>query len=51
MAKNKASASVALRVLKLLKKYIPLLILSIFLAMPAMAAEVFDGRSSNFFSS
>ena len=28
-----------------------LLILSIFLAMPAMAAEVFDGRSSNFFSS
>lgn len=32
MAKNKTSASVALRVLKLLKKYIPLLVLSILLA-------------------
>ena len=32
MAKNKTSASVALRALKLLKKYIPLLILSILLA-------------------
>lgn len=32
MAKNETSASVALRVLKLLKKYIPLLVLSILLA-------------------
>lgn len=32
MAKNKTSASVALRVLKLLKKYIPLLIISVILA-------------------